>query len=452
MKLRSKINLYTSVMFICLLIVINGAIYLSFSSMMERSELVRAEAEAAKTSKGINEAEASITPNTLLRAYVPINGMLQIVTPDGKVIAAVTAPDQQDLRDQPITYNGRDIQKIIEYKGITYAFVSIPVIWTAGQVAELQMTKNLEPTENILKTLKLVLILVTLVATVPVLLSIRLLSNFIIQPITSLINTMREIQKSGQFKRIPLPKESKNELFQLGDTFNDMMDLLETNYEKQEQFVSNASHELKTPLTVIKAYAELLKRRGNTEPKLFDESVEAIHSEAIRMIEMTQELLMLARHDEKWKVEIETISLSELIEASVISFREGFKREINLIREQQVTVKTDPNKLKQLFYILMENAHKYSSESIKVIVRTDQRNAVIEIIDRGIGIPGSELEKVFDRFFRVDEARTRKSGGFGLGLPLAKDIANAIGAEIRLDSVEGQGTTAKILLKLVNSH
>ncbi|GIP56684.1 ATP-binding protein [Paenibacillus sp. FSL W8-0186] len=450
MKLRSKINLYTTVVFICLLILINGAIYFTFSRMMYSHELDRAQEEAVKTSKGI-QAGSSILPSALLRAYVPINGMLRVVKPDGTPIASVTAADQQELLELPITYHRGELRKIIKFKGVPYAFISMPAIWTAGEVTELQITENLQSTAAILKTLQAVLLIVTLAATVPVLLSIRLLSNFIIQPISSMILTMREIQQSGQFKRIPLPKQSKDELYQLGDTFNDMMDLLEANYEKQEQFVADASHELKTPLTVIEAYASLLKRRGNKDPKLFEESIEAIHSEAKRMIDMTQQLLMHARLDEKWKVEIKDISLPELIEASVRSFRQGYKREIFLDLQFAAMVRTDPQKLKQLLYILLDNAHKYSEAPIQVIVRTEQGKALIEIIDRGIGIPSAEMDKVFDRLYRVDKARTRRTGGFGLGLPLAKDIAAAIGAELRLDSVEGQGTTAQVRLDIVNS-
>ncbi|GAA0134005.1 two-component system sensor histidine kinase YkoH [Paenibacillus sp. YSY-4.3] len=447
MKLRSKINLYTTVIFVCLLILINGAIYFSFSRMMYNHELDRAKEEAVKTSKGI-QAGSSVPPQALLRAYVPINGMLRIVKSDGTSIAAVTASDEQDLLDLPIKYHRGELRKIIKYKGVPYAFISIPTIWATGEVTELQITENLQSTATILKTLQVVFILVTLAATIPVLLSTRLLSNFIIRPISSMILTMREIQKSGQFKRISLPKQSKDELYQLGNTFNDMMDLLEANYEKQERFVADASHELKTPLTVIEAYASLLKRRGHKDPKLFEESVEAIHSEAKRMIDMTQQLLIHARLDEKWNVEIQLISLPELVEASVRSFREGYKREINLDIESAVTVKTDPQKLKQLLYILMDNAHKYSEAPVHVIVRTEHQKAFIEIIDQGIGIPSAEIDKVFDRLYRVDKARTRRTGGYGLGLPLAKEIATAIGADIRLNSVEGQGTIAQIWLEM----
>ena len=133
-------------------------------------------------------------------------------------------------------------------------------------------------TEEMLAVLRIVLIAVTIIAMIPVLISSTILSNFIARPIRWMINTMKEIQTSGQFKRLSLEEKSKDELVEMGKTFNHMIDLLQANFEKQEQFVSNASHELKTPLTVIESYASLLKRKGWQRPDLFDESIEAIHS------------------------------------------------------------------------------------------------------------------------------------------------------------------------------
>src|SRR5690606_7956400 len=123
-------------------------------------------------------------------------------------------------------------QKIVEFNGSPHAFISLPIIWAGGEVAELQIVENLSSTAENLKTLQFVLVIVTLIAVIPVFISTRLLSNFISKPISSMIKTMREIRKSGQYKRIPLTKESKDELYLMGETFNEMMDLLEVNYEK----------------------------------------------------------------------------------------------------------------------------------------------------------------------------------------------------------------------------
>ncbi len=455
MKLQTKINLYSSVMFIVLLLIINTAIYFTFSRMMFDSELKRVTGEVKQTVPGISQAKASIPIKDLLRAHMPVNSMLQIVNADGTPGPAVTSTGQEMLREAPVTFTNKEQKKIVEYINTPYAFVSIPIIWNDGEVAELQLTQSLESTANNLTILKFVLSAITILASIPVFFSARLLSNFIVSPIKSLIKTMKEVQESGHYKRIELRKQSKDELYQLGETFNNMIGQLELNHEKQEQFISNASHELKTPLTVIEAYANLLKRRGKEAPELFDESVEAIQMESHRMKDLIEQFLLLAKHDEQWKVEQKEIQLNSFIEESIRSFRAAFKREIQLKTMEDITIKTDSQKLKQIFYILMDNAQKYSDAPIQVNIRMMNQKALIEIIDQGIGIPKEELEKVFDRFYRVEESRSRKSGGFGLGLSLAKELADVINAEINLISKEGSGTTAQLKIETglsSNSH
>ncbi|RFB15000.1 sensor histidine kinase [Bacillus sp. HNG] len=452
MRLRKKINLYTAVVFILLLVLLNIASYFTFSHMMFNSELDRTEAEAERAMNGISKTDHSVSAGNLLRTYVPLDGMLQVVRLDGSIDAQVLVPEQQELEKFPTTYHKTKQRQIIDFNGVPHAFVSFPIIWKSGEVAELQLIENLSATANNLKTLSLVLLAVTLIATIPVLVSTRLLSNVITQPITTMIQTMREIRRSGQYKRIELSKESQDELYEMGQTFNEMMDLLKVNYEKQESFVSNASHELKTPLTVIDSYASLLKRRGQSDPKLFHEAVDAIQSEAVHMRELTQQLLLLAKHDEQWKLQNESIPLLQLVDESVGSFREAYKREISIIVEEEMIVGTDKQKLKQLFYILMENALKYSEKPVIVVIGRERKRPSIKIIDQGVGIPAKDLDKVFDRFYRVDKARARKTGGYGLGLSLAKEMADAIGASIQFDSIEGEGTTANILLSDEDSH
>ncbi|WP_099361655.1 sensor histidine kinase [Fredinandcohnia onubensis] len=452
MKLRTKINLFTAVLFIILLILINVASFFTFRHMMFQNELDRTHAETVRALNGISDSINTIPVQTLLTTYMPINGMLRVVYPDGKVGPKAYVPEQKVLKDLPTSYQKPERKEVLDYDGRPYAFTSLPIIWQNGEVAELQMVEDLSQTAANLKTLSLVLLAVTMIATIPVIVSTRVLSNVITKPITAMIQTMREIRKSGQYKRIELTDASKDELHEMGQTFNEMMDLLEVNYEKQEIFVSNASHELKTPLTVIDSYSSLLKRRGQTDPKLFQEAVDAIQSEAIHMRELTQQLLLMAKHDEQWKLQMESIPLLQLVDESVTSFREGYKRDISIIVEEESIVKTDKQKLKQVFYILMENALKYSEKPVIVVIGKERNQSSIKIIDQGIGIPSQDVGKVFDRFYRVDKARARKTGGYGLGLSLAKELADAIGAKLVLESVEGEGTTANILLSNEDSH
>ncbi|WP_099352600.1 sensor histidine kinase [Fredinandcohnia onubensis] len=452
MKLRTKINLFTAVLFIILLILINVASFFTFRHMMFQNELERTHAQTVRALNGISESVNTIPVQTLLTTYMPINGMLRVLHSDGKVGPRAYVPEQKVLKDFPTSHPKSERKQVVDYDGRPYAFTSLPIIWQNGEVAELQMVEDLSQTAANLKTLSLVLLAVTLIATIPVIVSTRVLSNVITKPITAMIQTMREIRKSGQYKRIELTNESNDELHEMGQTFNEMMDLLEVNYEKQEIFVSNASHELKTPLTVIDSYSSLLKRRGQTDPKLFQEAVDAIQSEAIHMRELTQQLLLMAKHDEQWKLQMESIPLLQLVDESVTSFREGYKRDISIFVEEESIVKTDKQKLKQVFYILMENALKYSEKPVIVVIGKERNQSSIKIIDQGIGIPSQDVGKVFDRFYRVDKARARKTGGYGLGLSLAKELADAIGAKLVLESVEGEGTTANILLSNEDSH
>jgi two-component system, OmpR family, sensor histidine kinase ArlS len=449
MKLRKKINLYTAFLFALLLILMNVTVYYSFNKLIYNSELNTANKELVNITENVSKALGTIPDAALLRAYVPINGMIQIVTDDNKGHSPVTSVSELRLSLQKASFYSQEVTKSIIYQNRPYTLGSMPIILQDGRVANLQLTKSMQTASDNLSTLRLVLVMVTLLALIPVLISSRVLSNLITLPVISMINTMTEIRQSGQFKRLKLQRKSKDELYQMGETFNHMIDLLEINFEKQQQFVSNASHELKTPLTIIESYASLLKRRGMREPQIFEESIEAIHSEAIRMKEMTEQLLLLARNQEHWNIESNQVLLQELLKQTVKAFQSAYHREIDYIKENEapLTVITDEKKLKQLLFIFLDNARKYSENAITVVTGIKQGVVFIKIIDRGIGIEKDEIPMVFDRFYRVDKARTRKKGGSGLGLAIAKEIADAIGVRLALESTIGVGTTATLYFK-----
>ena len=132
------------------------------------------------------------------------------------------------------------------------------------------------------------------------------------------------------------------------------------------------------------------------------------------------------------------------------SFESAYHREVHFqLQQEGIEVMVDTQKLKQLTYIILDNAKKYSEDVITVEVGVKDESPFIQIIDRGLGIPKDDLEKVFDRFYRVDKARSRKKGGSGLGLSLAKEIAEAMNAILTIDSLEGVGTT--VTIQLLNS-
>jgi signal transduction histidine kinase len=448
MKLRNKINLYTAFLFSILLILINVTIFFSFNKLILEGELKIAKKEIEKITQDITKSLGTVPEEDLLRSYVPIRGMIQIVRENNHAELTVTSPAEQALSVKKAEFYNQEISKFIFYKNITYSFESMPVILLDGTIANLQVTKSIQTTTDNLSILRSVLLIVTLLALIPVTVSSRVLSNLITQPVLSMIHTMTEIREQGRFKRIKLKRNSRDELFKMGETFNHMIDLLEMNFEKQTEFVSNASHELKTPLTIIESYASMIKRRGLTDPELFSESIEAIHSEAIRMKEMTEQLLLLAKQPEQWNVQKQKVNLDDLLYHTVHSFKSAYTIDIRIKKEIQspLFIETDEKKLKQLMFIILDNSRKYSEQTITVVSGINKEKAFIKIIDQGIGIPKGDLPKVFDRFYRVDKSRSRKQGGYGLGLSLAKEIADAIDVHIILESEEGIGTTVTLLL------
>lgn len=451
MRLRSKIHLYSSVWFAVLLILMNAAIYWIFSYQSMQTELERARAEAANIVSGLRTADPAIPEADLLRAYLPSEGMLRLIAEEGAMPSQVTAGAATELAALPAQYSATAWQTAYTAAGSqSYILTSVPVIWRDGRVVNVQTAENIQRAVDTLSKLRLVLLGVTAAALVPLLAAGGLLARIIARPIAAMTQTMRDIRLSGRFRRLELHEPAKDELAEMGATFNDMIGLLESNYEKQQQFVSNASHELKTPLTIIESYASLLQRRGAQRPELQQEALAAIHSETVRMQELIEQLLMLARHQEQWNLKLEQLDLRQLAEESARAFREAYRREIIVAGAEPLPVVTDRNKLRQLLFILLDNARKYSSAEIMLTTGEHAGLPFVRVTDKGIGIPKEELSKVFDRFYRVDPSRTRQQGsqesGAGLGLALASELADALGARMELDSTLGAGTSATVTL------
>lgn len=437
MKLKNKIHLGTSVLLVVIVILMNTAVYFAASFMLREADVERAAADAAQIAGGVSSPAKSITSSDLLRAYAPANGMVRVILPDGTVDGVAVSPDASGLRERAAAFTKGEKREIIrDDKGSSYARVALPVIWRGGEVASLELWEDLQATERILTILRGVLFAALLIAVIPAVISARVLGAIISNPVEQMTETMRRIRKSGTHERIETNGSRHDELQDMALTFNDMMNLLEENYRKQEAFVQNASHELKTPLTVVESYARLLKRRGKDYPDLFDESVEAIYEEALRMKELTQQLLALARRDETWNVKMETADTAVFVRETADSFQRAYKRRVDVRMKGTCSVKTDRAKLRQLLFIFLDNARKYSEKEICIEVEKQE----IRVMDQGMGIPASDLPKVFDRFYRVDKARARKTGGFGLGLSLAKELADALGIILRIESEEGRGT------------
>jgi len=228
---------------------------------------------------------------------------------------------------------------------------------------------------------------------------------------------------------------------------------IRTAMDKQKEFVADASHELRTPLALIRANAEILKREGYKPVESNIESVDDIILETDRLAALVTQMLTLAR--------AETDQPPQFVPVDLNGLAQDTAREMRLLAEQrdisiavdagdETIVSGDPLRLRELITILLDNSLKYSEEgaAVTVRVRPDSGRAVLKVTDTGRGIPTEAMPKLFDRFYRADKARSREMGGSGLGLSIAKWIADVHKGTIGIESIPGQGTTVTVGLPL----
>ena len=232
-----------------------------------------------------------------------------------------------------------------------------------------------------------------------------------------------------------------------------MLDRIELAYNGQKQFVSDASHELRTPIAVIQGYADLLDRWGKDNPQVRDEAIAAIRSEAQNMKELVEKLLFLARHDKKTlRLKPERFDARDLVEETLreTELIAGARR-VQTGRLDAALVQADRGALKQALRILLDNAVKYTPEggTITLACEAGPDSAALSVSDTGMGISASELNAIFDRFYRADAARSGETPGHGLGLSILKIIVLSSGGKIRVRSALGKGSTFTILLPRV---
>lgn len=243
---------------------------------------------------------------------------------------------------------------------------------------------------------------------------------------------------------------TKNELKDLANTFNKMLDRLEVSYESQKQFVSDASHELRTPIAVIQGYVNLLDRWGKKDEAVMEESIEAIKNEARAMQELVEKLLFLSRHDNKTlKLKKERFNMCEIIEDMVKETRlvaEG--RIIEAPCLEDVTVYGDRQALKQAIRVFVENAIKYTREgdTIRISCRNHQGDCVVVVEDTGIGMTRKDVDNIFERFYRSDTVRNAKISGHGLGLSIARLIIMKHTGRIKVRSQYTKGSAFTVTI------
>ncbi len=240
------------------------------------------------------------------------------------------------------------------------------------------------------------------------------------------------------------------ELQGIEQAVNDLIGRMHESYVEQSRFVSDASHELRTPISVIQGYADMLSRWGKDDAKVLDEGITAIQSESAHMKKLIEQLLFLARGDSgRSQTVMEPMDLSQMMrEVYEESLMIHPDREWRLDADESVMVTGDSAMLKQTARILVDNAVKYTSDGQKISLRVRMKDGspCFEVQDNGIGIKAEDVAHIFDRFFRSDPARSRATGGTGLGLSIAKWIVDRHGGYFDVFSREEFGTRIGVIL------
>ena len=276
------------------------------------------------------------------------------------------------------------------------------------------------------------------------------ISRIVTRPVAELSAGIERMSKGDYRHRVHV--RGKSEMAQLAAAFNQMSEQVHNLDEARNQFVSNASHELKTPLTTIKILVESMMYEDDMDPELRREFLGDIDREIDRLSSVVGDLLTLVHIDShKLKLRREMMVFADTV-------RESAARLEPLAKKRGQTIKTeiadscemfaDPGKLSQVCYNIIENASKYTPDggSIRVSLRRMGRDAVLEIADTGVGIPEEDLPHVFDRFYRVDKARSRDTGGTGLGLSIVQQIVRLHAGSVTVTSEVGKGTTFTVQL------
>lgn len=449
MKLKTKIQLFSSLFMLLLILLVNTSIYFLFYKISAENELSRLSNETNTIVETL-QANPDVPRSQLLKAFVPENGIIRVIDQNGEeLIPTITKSESYtQLAYEFIDHEKRTIEK--DEQGHYIAVVMKPIIWENGEVATLQVANFLIALDEMMHTLFYVLVAASLIILIPTVIAGNLLSKFVLQPIQKLIETMKINIHDKNWQLIEVENESKDELYEMVTTFNELMRQLKESFKKQEQFVSDASHELKTPLSIIKSYAELLKRRGKANPELITESIDVIEQEAERMQLLVNQLLDLAKN--KQALPHEPIDLVPLVKKVHRIFADAYDRKIHLdIAEKSVLIKGNEKQIEQVVYILLSNAIKYSEKEIALYLYVKQQFAVLDVIDKGIGIPEEEQKRIFDRFYRIDKARSRQTGGTGLGLAIANEIVKHHGGTIEVVSEIGKGSTFTVNIPMLTN-
>ncbi len=479
-SLRFKLTLWYVLILGILLTSFSTFLYFTLSKSLHKdidnklkslAELIASEASSPLSKFGFGNIDQALEASMNLK---PVGKFIQVLDESGNI-----GRKSDNLRNiqLPISLNAlKNASKgLITFEtnltigNTPLRIITLPVVENSHVTKIVQIASSLEGVEDALN--KLFLILIISVPSTLILASLggQFLAHKALKPVDNITQTARMITSQNLNQRINPPKV-KDEISRLIETFNEMISRLDQSFQQMKQFSSDASHELKTPLTILKGEVEVMLRRERSSQE-YQQTLKSNLEEINRMSQIVEDLLTLSKADTgEIKLNKEYINLTEILNEVVTQMdRLAKSKKIYLSasnHHQDIHLFGDALRLRELFINLIENGVKYTEEggSIHITLQKEyspsvsdqsdwtegEKKEFVKIIvsDTGIGIAEEDQERIFGRFFRVDKARSREQGGSGLGLSICKWIVDAHQGEIEVESELGKGSSFIVRLPL----
>ncbi len=431
-----------------------------------RQDSLSVERLAATVAPLLQSAQTNTLSETISSAASELGGRVLVLDMDGKiqfdsftrlegtrlalpVIVSILA-DGESQAYAIYRRPGADVSPTEDDSRVSYCAVRLT--GSDGDLGVLVYASPVAEMMNSLAEVERQVGLVFLAAALIAVLLTSLFSRLLTRPINDLTKTIQKMGKGDLSVRANV--RGNDEMRTLAENYNVMAEQLESLDQSRSQFVSNASHELKTPLTTMKILLENVLYQPEMPQEMRDEFLGDMNHEIDRLSNVVSDLLTLSRMDShNMDLHWERVNFSNTVAETIhLLLPQADKRGQRL--ESRITpnivLSGDASKLSQIVYNLTENALKYTADGGRIVVTLIERGrqAVLTVRDNGIGIPAEDVSHIFDRFYRVDKARSRETGGTGLGLSIVRQLIQLHGGEITVNSRQGEGSEFTVRLPL----
>ena len=430
-----------------------GSYQLFYSSnqgaMLEKCQLAAEEIalQDVMNEEGIREALSRLGTLSVTRTVITDScGLALYDSDDSAQDTYIVFPEVVQALDSSRWQYGNDAFSWTYRDGTMRSSAAVPVVRYGTVIGCVYMSKFDPEQGRLLQSIQATVLQITLILELVVIIFSLGFSKTFSRRMNKIMTSMRIIQEGDYTHKLEMG--GNDELTILGDEFNDLTERLHTSEQKRHRFVSDASHELKTPLASIKLLTDSIMQ-NDMDPETIREFVGDIGDEAERLNRVASKLLTLTKVDSDVPQESEIIPMAPTIRRVTrrlagIAENSGITVELQLEQDTPILILEDD--LYQIVFNLIENGIKYNvpGGSLSVRLSRDEENAHLEVSDTGMGIPEDAIPHLFERFFRVDKARSRQSGGSGLGLAIVRAIVERNRGEIHVESILGQGTSFRV--------